>query len=179
MEKEVKYFEIYNMIHLVLNKMPVGWPGTLYLNGDFLFSLNICNKRRVVSWVHAFTTTLVSLFLVDLKACLSQGCQWLVLMVTVRSWCSGILFHNSNNCRAWQTSMRTRFASVTVRMQAVSLRWISGTLWLCIQITLETLRISYLIISQKMSSACPSGCCEEISLQMSGLGNRVFFHEEI
>lgn len=41
-EKELKYFDdIYSMIHLVLNEMSVGWSGTLYLSGDFLFLLCI------------------------------------------------------------------------------------------------------------------------------------------
>lgn len=101
-----------------------------------------------------------------------------MLMVTIRSWLlqqrAGIPFHSSNNCRARQTSMGTRFTAVSLCMQAVCPRWISGTVWLYIQVTLGTLRICCLIVSRK-KIFCPSGCCEEISLKMGRLGNQRSF----
>ena len=62
--------EIHSMIRLVLKEISVGRSGTLYLNGGFLFPLNIYSKPMVVRRVRAFTT-LVSLLPVGLKACLS------------------------------------------------------------------------------------------------------------
>ena len=100
-----------------------------------------------------------------------------MLVVTIRSWLlqqrAGIPFHSSNNCRAWQTSMRTRFTSVSVYASSFSGINLQHSMIVYLDHSWDLEDMLLNCISKKMF--CPSGCCEEISLQMSRLGNKRSF----
>lgn len=137
-----------------------------------LFPLNIGRTPRVVRQVRMFTA-LVSLFPVDLKSCLFWRCHWLLLVATIRNW----LLRSWHNTQEYQstaeiTAGHKDLVYLPLCVRKVCLKWVSGTVWLCIQITLETLMICCFTVSQK---SCPSGCCKDISFQMSGSGNKRSF----